>query len=122
MPIALSLYIMRTSNRKTHEQTLMIMSGLIAGLVVLAQMNIHEVLRVDRFQHIAMSALMFAMLFSLMKNHSLKLLAPVFIVLSVGLLKELNDPIFSDLDMVANVFGVSLGFLVMMTLQKLRLA
>ena len=114
---------MRT--RVNREIQLVVIGGFVAGLVTLSQFNIQEVLRVDRFQHTVLSALIFVALFFAFGPKNKKILPAILIALSFGFLKEFTDPSFESMDIVANFMGVSLGLLLVfasqMTIPQRRL-
>ena len=94
----------------SRDSQLLAIAGLIGGFLFAVQLNLHEVLRVDRLQHTLVSATLFLSLYMLFSKQRWGFVYAIVGSLTIGGLKEIWDHQAQNFDMVANGLGVFVGF------------
>jgi len=102
---------MRSKSQRDNQ--LYIIAGFLGLLISFSQLNLIEILRIDRFQHTFVSAALVIILYFLLSSRTVAQLMMILVfVVGLGLFKELSDPVFDSLDMLANLVGVFLGLMI----------
>ncbi len=102
---------MRTKSQRDNQ--LYIIAGFLGLLISFSQFNLLEILRIDRFQHTLVSAILVVGLYLVLSTRSVaQLMMVLLFVVGLGLFKELSDPMFDSLDMLANLVGVLIGLMI----------
>lgn len=103
---------MRTKDRNLQNLNLTWISLIIAFFITLAQLNMSEFLREDRLVHMLLSASLFTLVLFFQSARSRNFIPYFVAILGLGLMKELTDPQFDVIDLMANGLGffVALGF------------
>ncbi len=99
------------SLKSARTTQLYAISGLVAGLLFLANINLQEVIRWDRFQHSFVSMLLFFIFLFVFEGQKNRWVLAFLMALFIGLGKEWIDHQAQGFDIVANVFGLSLATL-----------
>lgn len=95
----------------SHNKLLIGTAGFLAGFMTLAQLNLQEVIRFDRFQHLSVSFILFLMFYFIFSMKKPSFILPAAAALAVGYVKEFTDPTFQQFDIFANFTGVSVGIM-----------
>ncbi len=101
---------MKSPNQR--QSPLYVIAASIALLISFSQFNLIEILRLDRFQHTFFCATLVVGFYLVMNLKSASQLMMILsFVIFVGFFKELSDPEFDSLDMLANLVGIALGLI-----------
>lgn len=89
------------------------MAGLVGAFLFSTQMNLEEVLRVDRFQHLVVSSGLFLFFYLIFSDLKGRMAWAFSATLAIGILKELFDHQMQGFDIYADVSGILLGILLL---------
>lgn len=98
-------------NRTAIHTQALVAGTIVPAFIILIQLASIEAFRVDRIKHCFVSAVAFVIIFFLFRGQAAKFGIAVVGALLIGFFKEFMDPAFDTVDIFANIFGVSFGFL-----------
>jgi hypothetical protein len=113
------MYIKRNSHLK-YNTTLYSAAGLIAGFLFLAQLNLHEIIRWDRFEHLTVSFILFFLFYNLFSMTHKSTLLTLIATFSIGVIKEMTDHEAQIFDLFANSLGIILALIFLIFLKQIN--
>lgn len=101
------------SLRNTRNFQLYAVAGFVAAMVTFSNLNLSEVLRWDRFQHVSLSMLLFFAFVVFYQGRKGQWVLAFLSTLTIGAFKEFLDHQAQGFDMAANLFGIGLAVLLL---------